>query len=82
MTACAKQPPPLRGLKELGPGLAGDGEGPALTDDAQVMASGLPMRWCRSVPGGEDGEVFAVAAVHVVSCLLSEPLSAFHFVSI
>lgn len=24
---CAKQPPPLRGLEELGPGLAGDGEG-------------------------------------------------------
>lgn len=52
---CAKQPPPLRGLEELGPGLAGDGEGPALTDKAQVMASGLPMRWCRFVPSGEGG---------------------------
>lgn len=36
------------------------------------------MAWtlCRFVFLGEDGCAFAAAAVHVVSCLLSEPLSA------
>lgn len=32
VTVCAKQPPPLRGLEELGPGLAGNGEGHRTSD--------------------------------------------------